>query len=76
MPRLPIARGTLAGVNAAVVGVLSAALYNPIWTSAILGARGLAIAFVAFMLLERWRVPPILIVVFCTGAAVVNAIVG
>jgi chromate transporter len=63
------ARGGLAGVNAAVVGVLGAALYDPIWTSAILGARDLAIALVAFMLLERWRTPPILIVAFCVGAA-------
>lgn len=70
----PAARGALAGVNAAVVGVLGAALYTPIWTSAILGARDLAIALVAFMLLERWRVPPILIVVFCVGAALLAAL--
>ena len=68
-----IARGALAGVNAAVVGVLGAALYNPIWTSAILGERDLAVALIAFMLLERWRAPPILIVVFCVGAAVALA---
>ena len=64
------ARGALAGVNAAVVGVLGAALYNPIWTSAILDARDLAIALVAFTLLERWRVPPIAIVLFCVSAAI------
>jgi len=68
-----IARGALAGVNAAVVGVLGVALYNPIWTSAILGARDLAIALIAFMLLERWRAPPILMVIFCVGAAVTLA---
>jgi chromate transporter len=67
----PTARGALAGVNAAVVGVLGAALYDPIWTSAILGARDLAVALVAFMLLERWRAPPILIVVFCVASALV-----
>jgi chromate transporter len=64
------ARGALAGVNAAVVGVLGAALYDPIWTSAILTGRDLAIALVGFLLLERWRIPPILIVVFCVGAAI------
>ncbi|HZC15671.1 MAG TPA: chromate efflux transporter [Caulobacteraceae bacterium] len=69
--RHPTARGALAGVNAAVVGVLGAALYDPIWTGAILNARDLAIALVAFMLLERWRAPPVLIVVFCVGAAVI-----
>ena len=71
----PAARGALAGVNAAVVGVLGAALYNPIWTSAILGARDLAIALIAFMLVERWRAPPILIVVFCVAAAVTLSLV-
>jgi chromate transporter len=69
------ARGGLAGVNAAVVGVLGAALYNPIWTSAVLSARDLAIALIAFMLLERWRAPPILIVVFCVAAAIGAALV-
>ena len=72
----PTARGALAGVNAAVVGVLGAALYNPIWTTAILGPRDLAVALVAFMLLERWRAPPILIVVFCVASAVVAAAIG
>lgn len=69
----PAARGGLAGVNAAVVGVLGAALYNPIWTSAILGARDLAIALVGFMLLERWKVPPILIVALSVAAALATA---
>jgi chromate transporter len=63
------ARGALAGVNAAVVGVLGAALYSPIWTSAVLGPRDLAIALIAFMLLELWRAPPILIVIFCVASA-------
>lgn len=72
----PTARGGLAGVNAAVVGVLGAALYNPIWTSAILNARDLAIALIAFMLLERWRIAPILVVAFCIAAAIAIAVVG
>jgi len=69
----PTARGALAGVNAAVVGVLGAALYTPIWTSAILGPRDVAVALVGFMLLERWRIPPILVVLFCVSAAAVLA---
>jgi chromate transporter len=68
------ARGALAGVNAAVVGVLGAALYSPIWTSAIFGSRDVAIALTAFMLLERWRVAPILIVAFCLGASVLTVL--
>jgi len=63
------ARGALAGVNAAVVGVLGAALYNPIWTSAVFNGRDLAIALAGFVLLERWRAPPILIVALCVAAA-------
>ncbi len=62
-------RGALAGVNAAVVGVLGAALYDPIWTSAILAPRDLAVALIGFVLLERWRVAPILIVALCVMAA-------
>jgi len=69
----PTARGALAGVNAAVVGVLGAALYSPIWTSAILGPRDLAIALIAFVLLVRWRAPPIAIVVFCVASSAAMA---
>jgi chromate transporter len=67
------ARAALAGINAAVVGVLGAALYNPIWLSAIDNGRDVAVALTSFLLLERWRVPPIIIVVFCVGAALILA---
>ncbi len=70
----PAARGALAGVNAAVVGVLGAALYNPIWTSAILTASDAAIGLIAWVLLERWRVQPIIVVGFCVAAAMCLAI--
>jgi chromate transporter len=72
--RHPAARAALAGVNAAVVGVLGAALYNPIWLSAVATGRDVAIALAAFLLLERWRVPPLAIVIFCVGAAVLSAV--
>jgi chromate transporter len=71
----PTARGGLAGVNAAVVGVLGAALYNPIWTTAIVNPRDVAIALIALMLLERWRIAPIAIVVFCVAASTAAALV-
>lgn len=67
------ARAALAGINAAVVGVLGAALYNPIWTSAISGGRDVAIAATGLMLLERWRWPPLAVVVFCVAAALIAA---
>ncbi len=69
LARHPAARGGLAGINAAVVGVLGAALYDPIWVSAVRGGADVAIALAAFLLMELWRVPPLGIVVFSVGAA-------
>jgi chromate transporter len=67
----PAARAALAGINAAVVGILGAALYDPIWLSAVGNGRDVAIALAGFLLLERWRVPPVAIVILCVGAALV-----
>ena len=53
----------LLGVNAAVVGLLLAALYRPVWTSGILSAGDFALALAAFTLLVFWKVPPWLVVV-------------
>ncbi len=66
------AKAALAGVNAAVVGVLGAALYDPIWTNAIRGGSDVAIALVGFLLLERWRIPPLAVVCFSVAAALVS----
>jgi len=52
----------LRGINAAVVGLLLAALYTPVWTSAILGPEDFAIGISAFLLLVFWKVPPWLVV--------------
>ena len=57
------ARGVLAGVNAAVVGLLLAALYQPVATSALRSAADVALALVALAALLRWRVPPWAVVV-------------
>jgi chromate transporter len=56
-------QSALRGVNAAVVGLLLAALYTPVWTSAISGPEDFAIAVAAFVLLVFWKVPPWLVVV-------------
>jgi chromate transporter len=61
--RRPAMQAALRGVNAAVVGLLLAALYNPVWTSAIQGPRDFAVGLVAFLLLALWAVPPWLVVV-------------
>jgi chromate transporter len=72
----PAARAGLAGINAAVVGVLGAALYNPIWLSAIGNGRDVAIAMAGFLLLQLWRIPPVAIVVFCVAAALLSSLAG
>jgi chromate transporter len=73
--RQPFAQSLLRGVNAAVVGLLLAALYHPVWTAGILTARDYALALAAFLLLFMWKTPPWLVVVFCAvGGAVLSAI--
>lgn len=70
--RNPAANRAIAGVNAAVVGILGAALYDPIFTSGITGPKDLAIAIVAFGLLGVWRVSPIIVVLWCVLANVLH----
>ena len=67
----PAAARIVAGVNAAVVGLLAAALYDPLWTSAINGPLDVAVAAIAFTLLVAWRAPPIVVVAWCVGASMV-----
>jgi len=58
----PAAKAALHGVNAAVVGILGAALYNPVWVSAVISPYDFAIAVAGFILLTVWRTPPIVVV--------------
>jgi chromate transporter len=58
------AQAVMRGVNAAVVGLLAAALYNPVWTNSVGSSRDFAIALTGFVLLTVWRAPPLLVVVF------------
>ena len=62
------AQAALRGANAAVTGILLAALFNPLWLTAIHSAMDLAMAISAFALLMVWRVPAWLIVVMAAGA--------
>lgn len=64
-------RSALTGLNAAVVGILAAALYNPVWKTAIRGRIDIAIAIAGLLLLVRWRVPPIAVVVFTLACSVI-----
>ncbi len=69
--QVPAVRAALTGVNAAVVGLLVAALYDPVWTSGILGRADFGLGLAAFALLVFWKVPPWLVVVIsaCAGWA-------
>lgn len=58
----PHAQAAMRGTNAAVVGLLGAALYNPVWTSAVQGSVDFAIAVSGFILLVVWGAPPLLVV--------------
>jgi chromate transporter len=74
--RRPAVQSALRGVNAAVVGLLLAALYRPVWTSAIFGPADFAIGIVAFLLLALWAVPPWLVVILgAVGASAVAALI-
>jgi len=57
------AQAVMRGVNAAVVGLLAAALYNPVWTSSVKTPGDFGIALVGFVLLTVWRAPPLVVVV-------------
>jgi chromate transporter len=70
--RRPAVQSALRGVNAAVVGLLLAALYRPVWTSAIFAPSDFAIGIVAFLLLALWAVPPWLVVIL--GALAASAV--
>lgn len=61
-------QAALRGANAAVVGVLLAALYNPVWTEGVRSAHDAATAVVAFGLLQWWKVPPWLVVLLAAAA--------
>ncbi|HSE57535.1 MAG TPA: chromate transporter [Nitrospiraceae bacterium] len=68
LDRLAAAKA-IAGINAAVVGILGAALYDPIWTSAVRGPAGLAIAAIGLALLVTWRASAFFVVIWCVVAS-------
>jgi chromate transporter len=63
------------GVNAAVVGLLGAALYNPVWTSSVKAPGDFGIVLVGFVLLTVWRAPPLVVVMISAlgGVALAQA---
>jgi chromate transporter len=69
-------RAAMAGVNAAVVGLLASALYDPVWTSAVRGRTDFAVAAAAFVALTAWRAPPLLVVVSTVAATAALRLAG
>ncbi|WP_274363532.1 chromate transporter [Paenibacillus thermotolerans] len=60
--RLPKVQGAFVGINAAVVGILLAAWYDPIWTSSIVSPADFVLASVLFIALAFWKLPPWIVV--------------
>ena len=67
-------QSALRGINAAVVGLLLAALYQPVWTSAIHGPADVGLALAAFGLLAFWKAPAWLVVVLAAAAGTLFAL--
>jgi chromate transporter len=63
MRQSPRTQAALIGVNAAVVGLLLAALYHPVWTSAIDRPQDFGLALLALVALMFWKLPPWLVVI-------------
>ncbi|MCP9320678.1 chromate efflux transporter [Acetobacter persici] len=71
----PAVRATMRGVNAAVVGLLGAALYTPVWTSAVRSVADFGIVLVGFVLLTVWRAPPLVVVgISALGGVVIGQV--
>lgn len=67
------AQALMRGANAAVVGILGAALYQPVWTSAIIGPYEFVLALTGFLLLTVWKLPAwIVVIVVALGGVVIT----
>ncbi len=70
------AQAAMRGTNAAVVGLLGAALYNPVWISAVRTSADFAVAAAGFVLLVVWRAPPLLVVCLSALAGILLMLAG
>ena len=67
----PGAQAAMRGINAVVVGLLGAALYNPVWTSSVKTPADFGVALVGFVLLVAWRAPPLVVVMISALGGIV-----
>ncbi len=74
--RRPLVRAAARGLNAAVVGILGAALYDPVFTTAITGVPPLVLAIVCFVLLTAWRLPSWAVVLVGAAGGVALTVLG
>ncbi|MGX5735846.1 chromate efflux transporter [Bosea thiooxidans] len=70
----PTAQAAMRGANAAVVGILGAALYDPVWTSAVLSPRDFVLALGGFLLLTVWKAPSWVVVLLLTAAGTLSRV--
>ncbi|MBA2399198.1 MAG: chromate efflux transporter [Bradyrhizobium sp.] len=68
----PAAQAAMRGTNAAVVGILGAALYNPVWINAVLTPRDFFLALAGFLLLTVWKLAPWIVVVVLAAAGILS----
>ncbi len=73
--RRPAAQAAMRGANAAVVGILGAALYSPVWTSAVLSPPDFALALTGFLLLTVWQAPPWIVVLLLAAASTLSKLI-
>ena len=72
----PNAQAVMRGVNAAVVGLLGAALYNPVWSTSVKTPGDFGVALVGFVLLIAWRAPPLIVVAIIAAGGILLAMAG
>lgn len=71
----PTAQAAMRGANAAVVGILGAALYSPVWTSAVSTPRDFVAALAGFLLLTAWKAPPWIAVALLVAAGTIMPLI-
>lgn len=71
----PAAQAAMRGTNAAVVGILGAAFYSPVWISAVLTPRDFAVALTGFLLLTVWKFAPWIVVILLAAAGAILRLV-
>jgi chromate transporter len=69
------AQAAMRGTNAAVVGILAAALYRPVWPSAVLSITDFVLALSGFLLLVVWKVPSWVVVLLLAAAGTLSSLI-